>query len=47
MQFLIDQDPYSQGYRSLQLLTDAIFQGRGVETDYRDTGIQIKTPYNC
>lgn len=47
VQFLIDQDPYSQGYRSLQLLTDAIFQGQGVETDYRDTGIQIKTPYNC
>lgn len=46
VQFLIDQGPYQQGYRSIQLLTDAIFQDRPVETSYCDTGIQIKSPYN-
>ena len=47
VQFLIDQGPYQQGYRSVQLLTDAIFQDRPVEGTYYDTGIQIKSPYNC
>ena len=47
VQFLIDQGPYLQGYQSMQLLTDAIFQGRPVETAYYDTGIQIKNLYNC
>jgi len=47
VQFLIDQSPYSQGCRSVQLLADAIFQGRGLAEDYCDTGIEIKTPYNC
>lgn len=46
VQFLIDQGPYQQGYRSVQLLTDAIFQDRPVEGTYYDTGIQIKSPYN-
>lgn len=47
VQFLLDQAPHAQGCRSVQLLTDAIFRGRGLETDYCDTGIQIRTPYNC
>jgi ABC-type sugar transport system substrate-binding protein len=47
VQFLIDQAPHAQGLRSVQLLTDAIFQGRGLETDCCDTGILIRTPYNC
>ena len=47
VQFLIDQGPYLQGYQSIQLLTDAIFQDRPVETAYYDTGIQIKNLYNC
>ena len=47
VQFLIDQGPYAQGYRSIQLLTDAIFQDRQIETSYCDNGIQIKNLYNC
>lgn len=47
VQFLIDQAPHAQGYKSVQLLTDAIFRDRDLETGYCDTGIQIKTPYNC
>ena len=47
VQFLIDQGPYLQGYQSIQLLTDAIFQDRPIETGYYDTGIQIKNLYNC
>ena len=47
VQFLIDQGPYMQGYRSVQLLTEAIFRDAPVETSFVDTGIQIKNPYNC
>ena len=47
VQFLIDQGPYMQGYRSVQLLTEAIFRDTPVETSFVDTGIQIKNPYNC
>ena len=47
VQFLIDQDPYMQGYKSIQLLVDAIFQDSPVETAYYDTGLQIKNLYNC
>jgi ribose transport system substrate-binding protein len=47
VQFLIDQDPYQQGCKSVQLMADAIFQDGAVETDYYDTGIQIKNLYNC
>ena len=47
VQFLIDQGPYLQGYQSIQLLTDAIFQDRPVAAAYYDTGIQIKNLYNC
>ena len=46
-QFLIDQGPYMQGYRSVQLLTESIFRDAPVETSFVDTGIQIKNPYNC
>lgn len=46
VQFLIDQDPYQQGYLPLKLLTDSIFQGKSMERDYYDTGISIKTKYN-
>lgn len=44
--FLIDQDPYLQGYKPVQLLVDAVFQSRPVELDQFDTGIQIKTLIN-
>lgn len=47
VQFLIDQGPYLQGYKSIQLLTDAIFRDQPVETAYYDTGIQIKNLNNC
>lgn len=47
VQFLIDQGPYQQGYHSIQLLTDALFLDQPVTTPYFDTGIQIKTLYNC
>lgn len=47
VQFLIDQAPHSQGYKSVQLLTDAIFRDREFKSGYCDTGIQIRTPYNC
>ena len=47
VQFLIDQGPYLQGYKSIQLLTDAVFRDVPVETTFLDTGIQIKSPYNC
>lgn len=47
VQFLIDQGPYAQGYRSVQLLTDAVFQDKPVETELYDTGILIRCPYNC
>ena len=47
VQFLIDQAPHSQGYRSIQLLAEAIFHNHPIKTGYYDTGIQIRTPYNC
>lgn len=47
VQFLIDQGPYAQGYCSIQLLTDAIFQDKPIALSYYDTGIQIKNLYNC
>ena len=47
VQFLIDQDPYLQGYKSIQLLADAIFQDQPVALAHYETGIQIKTPCNC
>ncbi len=47
VQFLIDQDPYLQGYKSIQLLVDAVFQNRPVGPEGFDTGIQIKNLYNC
>ena len=47
VQFLIDQGPYAQGYRSIQLLTDAIFQDKPIAVPYFNTGIQIKNLYNC
>ncbi len=47
VQFLIDQDPYAQGYGAVQVLADAIFQNTAVEANGRDTGIRIVTPYNC
>ena len=47
VQFLIDQGPYAQGYHSIRLLTDAIFQDKPIATTYYDTGIQIKNLYNC
>ena len=47
VQFLIDQGPYAQGYHSIRLLTDAIFQDKPIATTYYNTGIQIKNLYNC
>ena len=43
VQFLIDQGPYMQGYRSVQLLTEAIFRDAPVETSFVDTGIHCST----
>ena len=45
-QFLIDQSPYQQGYRPLQLLTDSLFLKQPISQSYYDTGIEIRTPYN-
>ena len=47
VQFLIDQDPYLQGVKPIQLLVDSIFGDRPMETTYYDTGIQIKNMFNC
>lgn len=47
VQFLIDQGPYAQGYHSIRLLADAIFQDKPIATTYYNTGIQIKNLYNC
>ena len=46
VQFLIDQDPYSQGYRSVQLLADAVFRGKDIKTAFYDTGTLIRCPLN-
>jgi len=47
VQFLIDQAPFSQGCRSVRLLVDAVFQGRKPAEAFCDTGIQLRTPFNC
>lgn len=46
VQFVIDQNPYMQGYKGLQVLTDAIFENKSVETEYYEVGIQIRNLYN-
>lgn len=45
-QFLIDQNPYQQGYRPVQILTDSLFLKQPIKQPYYDTGIEIRTPYN-
>ena len=46
VQFLIDQNPYEQGYRSVCLLTESLFFNREISEPYWDTGIEIKCSYN-
>lgn len=45
VQFLIDQNPYQQGYLPLRVLTESLFYGRAIEKSYYDTGIAIKNTY--
>lgn len=44
--FLIDQDGYTQGYRSLLLLANAVQLGVHLPSEYIYTDIRIKTKYN-
>ncbi|MEY8353438.1 LacI family DNA-binding transcriptional regulator [Lachnospiraceae bacterium 54-53] len=44
--FLIDQDGYTQGYRSLFILADLIQGNRKAEQEFYFTDIIIKTKYN-
>lgn len=44
--FLIDQDGYTQGYRSLLLLANAVQLGVHLPNEYIYTDIRIKTKYN-
>ena len=44
--FLIDQDGYTQGYRSLFILADIIQRNRKTEKEFYFTDIIIKTKYN-
>lgn len=44
--FLIDQDGYTQGYRSLFILADIIQRNRRSEQEFYYTDIIIKTKYN-
>ena len=45
-QFLIDQDPYNQGYLPIRLLVDNLFNGTVIKQRYYDTGTKIKCRYN-
>lgn len=44
--FMIDQDGYTQGYRSLMFLADKLQNQPQIEEEYRYTDIIIKTKYN-
>lgn len=44
--FLIDQDGYTQGYRSLFILADLLQKGREPESEFLYTDIVIKTRNN-
>lgn len=46
VQFLIDQDPYQQGYRSVRLLADSIFTGQPITESVCDVDIQIRSVYS-
>jgi LacI family transcriptional regulator len=46
VQFLIDQNPYQQGYRPLRILADSLFLKEPIACDYYDTGIEIRSPFN-
>lgn len=47
VQFLIDQSPYIQGYKSVQLLVDYLFKGSIPESSCYNPDIQIKNVYSC
>ena len=47
VQFLIDQSPYIQGYKSVQLLVDYLFAGSVPSCSCYNPGIQIKNVYSC
>lgn len=44
--FLIDQEGYEQGYRSLYMLSDMLQKRQETEIEYQYTEIRIKTKYN-
>ena len=46
VQFLIDQNPYQQGYRPIRMLADSLFFNRPIDCGYYDTGIEIRSPFN-
>lgn len=46
VQFLIDQNPYQQGFLPIKLLTESLFYDRAFEEEYYDTGVTIKSRYN-
>lgn len=46
VQFLIDQNPYQQGYRPIRMLSDSLFFNQPIKQDYYDTGIEIKSRFN-
>lgn len=47
VQFLIDQSPYIQGYKSVQLLVDYLFKGSVPPSPCYNPDIQIKNAYSC
>lgn len=46
VQFLLGQDPFSQGYRPIQILFEKLVDGHDPEVKEEYTSIEIKTKYN-
>ena len=47
VQFLIDQSPYQQGYKAVQLLVDYLFEGRAPDVSCYYPAAHIKNAFNC
>ena len=47
VQFLIDQSPYQQGYKAVQLLVDYLFEGRAPDVSCYYLDAHIKNAFNC
>ena len=47
VQFLIDQSPYQQGYKAVQLLVDYLFEGRAPDVFCYYLDAHIKNAFNC